>query len=61
MQRVHNKILTADELAAVFAKYTGKAIHFNSSNKSQENMDSQELADFIVDEEKEDENMVNEV
>ncbi|XP_039962043.1 zinc finger protein 665-like isoform X2 [Bactrocera tryoni] len=60
MQRVHNKILTADELTAVFAKYTGKAIHFNTSNKIQENMDSQELPDFIVDEEKEDEDMVNE-
>lgn len=59
MQRVHNKSLTSDELAAVFAKYTGKAVHFNSSIRCQENMDSQELPDFIVDEEREDEITVN--
>ncbi|XP_054087347.1 zinc finger protein 271-like isoform X2 [Zeugodacus cucurbitae] len=61
MQRVHNKSLTADELAAVFAKYTGKAIHFNASSRSQEYADSQDLPDFIVDEEKEDEEMLDEV
>ncbi|XP_036318698.1 zinc finger protein 557-like [Rhagoletis pomonella] len=52
MQRAHNLNLSADELAAVFAKYTGKAIHFNSTFKAQDNEDSQTLADFIVDETK---------
>ncbi|XP_012154973.1 zinc finger protein with KRAB and SCAN domains 7-like isoform X2 [Ceratitis capitata] len=52
MQRVHNKNLSDEELAAVFTKYTGKAIHFNSSFKSQDSGDSQELPDFIIDESK---------
>ncbi|XP_053949183.1 uncharacterized protein LOC128857451 [Anastrepha ludens] len=61
MQRVHNQKLSADELASVFAKYTGKAIHFNSSFKAQDSEDSQTLPDCIVDDVKGKQGYVSEI
>lgn len=31
MQRVHQRVLTADELAEIFAKNTGKTIRFKET------------------------------